>query len=77
MIEIVSPDDTPVEMIQKIGDYQAAGIPYVWVVDPYQRALVEADQSGIRRPSGLTLSTPLVGDVDSGLLFQALDEPSE
>lgn len=27
VIEIVSPDDTPVEMIQKIGDYQAAGNP--------------------------------------------------
>jgi Uma2 family endonuclease len=30
VIEIVSPDDTPVEMLQKIGDYQAAGIPYIW-----------------------------------------------
>src|SRR5215472_14474694 len=51
VIEIVSPDDKPVDMLEKIGDYQAAGIPYIWVADPYQRTLVEADQSGIRRPA--------------------------
>jgi Uma2 family endonuclease len=60
VIEIVSPDDKPVEMLEKIGDYQAAGIPYIWVADPYQRTLVEADRSGIRRPVTLTLATPLV-----------------
>ncbi len=77
VIEIVSPDDRAVEMLEKIGDYQAAEIPHIWVVDPYQRTLIEADQRGIRRPATLTLSTPLVGEVDFGLLFQQLDEPPE
>jgi Uma2 family endonuclease len=77
VIEIVSRDDKAVEMLEKIGDYQAAGIPHIWVVDPYERTLVEADPSGIRRPSGLRLSTPLVGEIDFGLLFLELDEPSE
>jgi hypothetical protein len=36
-IEIVSPDDEVGEMLTKIGDYLAAGIPYIWVVDPYKR----------------------------------------
>ena len=77
VIEIVSPDDKPLEIAEKIGDYQAAGIPYIWIADPYERTLIEADHAGIRRPSTLTLVAPLVGEVDFGLLFQQLDEPSE
>jgi Uma2 family endonuclease len=76
-IEIVSPDDEVPEMLAKIGDYLAAGIPHVWVVDPYKRTLVEADQAGIRRPASRLLATPLVGEIDFALLFQQLDEPAE
>jgi Uma2 family endonuclease len=36
-IEIVSPDDEVGEMLTKVGDYLAAGIPSIWVVDPYKR----------------------------------------
>src|ERR1043165_8155110 len=39
VIEIISPDDEPLEMLEKIGDYQRAGIPYIWIVDPYKRTL--------------------------------------
>jgi len=77
VIEVVSPDDKPLEMLEKIGDYQAAGIPHIWVADPYQRTLMEADQAGIRRPPTLVLATPLVGEVDFASLFQQLDEPPE
>ena len=76
-IEIISPDDKPNEVLEKIADYQAAGIPHIWVVDPYQRTVIEADQAGIRRPAALKLSTSLVGEVDFGLLFQQLAEPPE
>jgi len=76
-IEVVSPDDEVAEMLTKIGDYLAAGIPHIWVVDPYERTLVEADQSGIRRPAVKMLSTPLVGEIDFVPLFQQLDEPAE
>ena len=76
-IEIVSPDDEVPEMLTKIGDYLAAGIPHVWVVDPYKRTLVEADQAGIRRPASQVLATPLVGEIDFALLFQQLEEPAE
>src|ERR1017187_7792833 len=51
VIEVVSPDDEVPEMLTKIGDYLAAGIPHIWVVDPYKRTLAEADGAGIRRPS--------------------------
>jgi Uma2 family endonuclease len=77
VIEIVSPDDGPTEMLEKIADYQAAGIPYIWVADPYKRVLIEADAGGIRRPAGLVLATPLVGEVDFAPLFAELDQPSE
>jgi len=76
-IEIVSPDDEVPEMLAKIGDYLAAGIPHIWVVDPYKRTLVEADQAGSRRPASQVLATPLVGEIDFALLFQQLDEPAE
>jgi len=76
-IEIVSPDDEVPEMLTKIGDYLAAGIPHIWVVDPYKHTLVEADQAGIRRPGTMALATPLVGEIDFAPLFQQLDEPAE
>ena len=76
-IEVVSPDDEATGMLAKIGDYLAAGIPHIWVVDPYQRTLVVADQSGIRQPGTHLLSTPLVGEIDFGALFRQLDEPAE
>jgi Uma2 family endonuclease len=76
-IEVVSPDDEVPEMLAKIGDYLAAGIPHIWVVDPYKRTLVEADQNGIRQPATQVLSTPLVGEIDFASLFRQLDEPAE
>jgi Uma2 family endonuclease len=77
VIEIVSPDDEVPEMLTKIGDYLAAGIPHIWVVDPYKRTLAEADQAGIRRPRSQRLATPLVGEIDFAPLFQQLDELAE
>lgn len=77
VIEIVSPDDEVPEMLTKIGDYLAAGIPHIWVIDPYKRTLAEADQAGIRRPGNQRLATPLVGEIDFAPLFQQLDELAE
>jgi Uma2 family endonuclease len=76
-IEVVSPDDEAAEMLAKIGDYLAAGIPHIWVIDPHKRTLIEADQSGIRQVKTLVLSTPLVGEIDFAELFRQLDEPAE
>jgi len=76
-IDIVSSDDEVAEMLGRIGDYLAAWIPYVWVVDPYKHSLVVADQDGIRRVSDTKLATPLVGEIDFAALFQQLDEPAE
>jgi len=83
VIEIVSParqsasDDRPSELLAKVGEYLRAGIPHIWVVDPYQRSVVEASAAGIREVRGLVVETELTGAVDFGELFRELYEPAE
>jgi Uma2 family endonuclease len=77
VIEIVSPDDEASELLQKIADYAEAGIPYVWIVDPYKRTVMEAGQGTVRPAESLCLATPLVGEIDFAGLFAQLDEPAE
>ena len=36
-VEILSPEDRVSEMQERIDDYLAFGVPYVWVVDPERR----------------------------------------
>jgi len=76
-IEILSPDDEPGETVNKMADYAGAGIPYIWIIDPYKRTLVVVEQGVIRRVRGQVLETSLVGQVDFAALFQQLDEPAE
>ncbi len=73
-IEIVSPDDTIPEMLIKVGEYLAAGIPHIWVIDPYQRAVVEVEREGIRirRCTSGIAQTDMVGAVDFHALFARL-----
>jgi len=77
VVEILSPDDTVSEMLVKVADYLHAGIPHVWIVDPYRRTVVEADRQGTRAAANLTVRTDLVGEVDFAPLFAELDEPAE
>ena len=50
------PDDEPLAMLEKIGDYQRAAIPYIWIVDAYKRTLLQVDNTGIHRPAGTILT---------------------
>lgn len=47
VVEILSPNDTVDEINEKIAAYRSAGVPHIWVVDPYQRMLV------VHRPNEL------------------------
>ena len=38
-VEIVSPNDTVEQLNEKRSEYLAAGVPLVWVVDPYDRSV--------------------------------------
>jgi Uma2 family endonuclease len=73
-IEIVSPDDTVPDMLAKVGEYLAGGIPYIWVVDAYRRTVIEAHAQGIRRCASGIAATELVGSVDFTSLFAQLDQ---
>jgi Uma2 family endonuclease len=76
-IEVVSPDDAASDLLLRVVDFHQGGIPYVWIVDPYKRVLVDSVNGRVRRPAEQVLSTPLVGDVDFADLFAQLDEPAE
>jgi Uma2 family endonuclease len=75
-IEILSREDEPGDILQRIGDYLQSGTPVIWVVDPYKRQLFVADQTGVREIPDLVVSTDLVGTVDFNQLFRQLDEPA-
>jgi Uma2 family endonuclease len=38
-IEVLSPDDRPREVENKLREYRAWGVPHVWLVDPHSRRL--------------------------------------
>jgi Uma2 family endonuclease len=74
VVEVLSPDDRPGEILEKIADYAAAGVPYIWIIDPYQRTLSSIENGMHQHVTGSVLATPLVGAVDFGDLFRQLDE---
>src|SRR5580704_7861376 len=69
VIEILSPDDRPAEVLRKIADYLQAGIPHIWIVDPYLRTVLAADAAGVREAVGFILETDLVGSFNFGDFF--------
>ena len=74
VIEILSPDDEPGDLLAKLADYVGAGIPYIWIVDPYKRTVAALENGMHRKIAGLVLETPLVGTVDFAELFRKLDQ---
>jgi len=76
-IEILSPDDRPADVLEKVADYLKFGVPHVWIPDPYRRRLQEADSEGLRDRPDLVVETELAGRVDFGELFARIDQPSE
>jgi Uma2 family endonuclease len=39
IIEVVSPNDKPNKIMQRIGEYLRRGVPLVWIVDPSDRTV--------------------------------------
>lgn len=70
-IEILSDDDTLVDMQEKIDDYLKFGVPYVWIINPRLRkgyvatksGMVEA-RSGILETSDPEIRVPLAELLD-------------
>lgn len=52
-VEVLSPDDRPREVLDKVGEFLDAGTRLVWVLDPEQRtAAVYRSLTDVRRLSG-------------------------
>jgi Uma2 family endonuclease len=65
-VEVLSPDDRAGDLEEKINDYLAFGIPYVWVINPEtRRAYIHTPQgsheakNGILRAESAGLEVPL------------------
>jgi Uma2 family endonuclease len=57
-IEILSPDDRMSKTRERIDDYLAMGVPYVWVLDPAaKRAYAATAQAGLCEVKESVLST--------------------
>jgi Uma2 family endonuclease len=76
VIEILSPDDEPADLLEKIADYLKFGVRRVWIPDPYRHRLQEAGRDGLHDRPDLMVESELAGRLYFGELFAKLDEPS-
>jgi Uma2 family endonuclease len=56
-IEILSPDDRMQEMQERIDDYLAVGVRYVWVIHPHTRRAFVYTGEGMREAKDGVLCT--------------------
>lgn len=48
-VEVLSPDDSQRQVLDKVGEYLQAGVPFVWIVDPArERAAVYRSLTDVR-----------------------------
>jgi Uma2 family endonuclease len=66
VVEVLSPDDRATDVLEKIADYLAFGVPCVWVLDPEsKRAYVHTEdgarevKDGVLRNAAGDLAIPL------------------
>jgi Uma2 family endonuclease len=73
IIEILSPDDTLTEAADKCAEYYRAGIPAIWLADPYREALYNYGPDGLRLVTSPVLDNELTGPLDFVAIFEELD----
>jgi Uma2 family endonuclease len=62
-VEVLSPDDRPGAVLQKVGDWLAAGTVLVWVIDPERRAAATYGADGathLLEPDGILSGAPVL-----------------
>lgn len=73
-IEILSKDDTMLDMQEKVDDYLAFGVPNVWILNPRNRKAYVCSTDGMREAKNnlLRAQNPKI-EVPLGEIFSALD----
>jgi Uma2 family endonuclease len=80
-IEILSPDDRPSRVSEKLTFYMRAGVPLVWIIDPETRELHAhrpGSPSTVHRSPEVIGAQPVLSNFELSLdeLFAVLDEPT-
>jgi|SRR5208337_333992 len=72
VVEVLSPDDHADELQEKIDDYLAFGIPFIWVVNPrtgrgyvYTSAGIQEAKDGVLRTANPEIEVPLASVLGS------------
>ena len=47
VVEVLSPNDLAVDLIEKLEDYHAAGVPLIWIVDPEMKTVRVERRDGV------------------------------
>ena len=68
VVEVISPNETALDLDGKIGDYQSVGVPLIWVVNPNTRTVrvIRPDGSS---PPPLTDEKTLTGEQRSARIL--------
>ena len=75
LVEILSPGDHTSETHRRVNDFARFGVTHIGIVEPAERKLFEADESGIREIAGNIGQLPELGlTVDYNQFLQQLDE---
>jgi Uma2 family endonuclease len=58
VVEIVSREDRYIDVLKKLEEYRAWGVPHIWIVDPWQRTLSVYEKDGL-----ITVSAFVIGEL--------------
>ena len=77
-IEIISPDDRPTRVADKLAFYLRSGVPLIWIVDPDERTVsiyMPGQASRVLTVDDVIDARPVLSDftLPLNLLFSALD----
>lgn len=61
VVEILSPDDRASDTLQKASEYARFGIPHIWIIDPREKKLFQADSRGVHELDDLIGTLPEIG----------------
>ena len=69
VVEVLSPDASPREVLDKVGEYLAAGTPLIWVIDP------KSETAAVYRSLTDVAHVPADGTLDGGEVLPGFQTP--